>query len=180
MSEQYNGESSTWNYSIQSVGTDESWEANTNFFDVYLFPYFLGIKRCEAGDKGCLNFTLDDSSDSYHTPANNFSRYIFSDGSCFGILTGGSDQSSANMHGWFDYNCNGKPNKSGKDQFYFSLRFSELPEKRLPFSFWNNLTPISNYNREYILQECKKNHESCAALIQYDNWNISDDYPVRL
>ena len=89
MSQVYNGDISTWEYSIQSVGTPESDNANYQFFNTYLFPYMKGIKECKPYDKDC-EIKLDPNTfENPNYTANTYSMYILTDGSCFGILTGG-------------------------------------------------------------------------------------------
>lgn len=174
MSQSENGDLSTWDYAPQNVGTTSSIEKNEVFFNAYLFKYLQGIRKCAPRE--CLDVTVDlDVSDSGDT----YSRYVFSDGSCFGILTGGTTSSYVNIHGWYDYNCSGNPNKAGRDQFLFKMTLGPSANY-MPFQFTNDSKKISVATRTYLLEHCKTKPADCGALIQYDGWNVSKDYPIRL
>ena len=130
----------------------------------------LGVFYCKQ-----INTNLYGDSTFYGKPI-----YIFEDGSCFSVLTGGASSEGSNLHFLYDYNCLGKPNKKDEDIFAFYMRYNN--GKSTVFSAggaatWNLKT------REQLLDVCK-NHDkdghspgSCSALIQYDGWEIKDDYP---
>lgn len=170
------GDTSTWDYSVQSTGTPDSFEANQVFFNKYLFPYLHGIKICEPNEQACKN--IANKCDVNSNEGKSFSRYIFEDGTCFGILTGGSSSSGAAYHIWFDTNCSAKPNVCGKDQFMFTMKLAVNKSSRLPFQAGSSLTDIRTRTRAQLLQDCKSTPQTCAALIQYDGWQIDDDYPI--
>ena len=175
MSQSENGDLSTWDYATQSVGTNSSNAENFQFFNKYLFQYMQGIQICEQTK--CPDVTVDPE---VTTNALGYSRYVFSDGSCFGILTGGTTSSSfVNIHGWYDYNCSGNPNKAGRDQFLFRMTLGSS-DNYVPFQFTNDSKKISVATRTYLLEHCKTKPADCGALIQYDGWNVSKDYPIRL
>ena len=179
MSQVYNGDISTWEYSIQSVGTPESDNANYQFFNTYLFPYMKGIKECKPYDKDC-EIKLDPNIfENPNYTANTYSMYILTDGSCFGILTGGTGGGTANIHGWFDYNCQGKPNLAGHDQFIFFMLLGSQ-ERYIPLQFWSKGQKLSGKKRIDIINQCKTRASDCGALIQYDGWQVADDYPVKI
>ena len=79
-----------------------------------------------------------------------------------------------------DINGNKGPNVIGKDIFSFYLKTGKTGNISQT-SFWG-LTGTST-ERETLLNDsyrgCNKNAQGmyCGALIQYDNWEISDDYP---
>ena len=175
-SEVENGDSTNWEYAPQNLGTPETWQANNEFFNKYLFPYMKGIKKCDAREAGCGNLIPDISPTESGI---NKSRFIFEDGSCFMILTGGASSRGANIHGLLDYNCWNGPNKAGRDQFSFYLFFSQNSENYTPFQYITNNKPIKDLSRGELLEKCSKNNLECGALIQHDNWEISKDYPVK-
>lgn len=76
-----------------------------------------------------------------------------------------------------DLNGDKGPNIVGKDNFDFELLW--MGNKRLVTAYaW-----LQFASREYVINECKTNTYSgggpstCAGIIQYDGWKISDDYP---
>ena len=82
-----------------------------------------------------------------------------------------------------DINGRKGPNVVGKDVFCYELSTPNAPYSGLvsKTNFWG-LTGVS-VKRETLLNDsqrgCNKNASGqyCGALIQYDNWEISDDYP---
>lgn len=76
-----------------------------------------------------------------------------------------------------DINGDKGPNVSGKDVFHYYLNAGNVSRT----NFWG-LTG-TNIKRETLLNDsgrgCNKNANGqyCGALIQYDGWKISDDYP---
>ena len=166
------GDMNTWVYPIEQGDADST----SAFVDKYLFPYLTGIRKCEAGDNECKQFAKVLGAGSDRMPI-----YIFSDGSCFGLVAGDSGTSGAQLHITYDYNCLGKPNEYDKDIFSFYIKAKNAGTgsyKFIPGNF-----PVLNANsREDLLDLCK-NHEDahmhgiCSALIEYDGWEIKDDYP---
>ena len=39
---------------------------------------------------------------------------------------------------------------------------------------------ISVMNRDQLKNLCIENNITCGVLIQYDNWKVSNDYPLKL
>ena len=145
------------------------------FVRKYLFPYFKGLKNYGSKEAGCK----DISKYLYSSQP----VYIFTDGSCFSMLKGGGDTGSGLMHIRYDVNCAGKPNKDNHDIFGFTIRFSA----GTAFIFKPGST--SSYNltdRNELLKNCKNEDDnphsdaSCAALIYFDGWEISKDYPYKI
>ena len=165
------GDMNTWVYPIEQGDADST----SAFVDKYLFPYLTGIRKCEAGDNECKQFAKVLAGNDW------MPIYIFSDGSCFGLVAGDSGTSGAQLHITYDYNCLGKPNEYDKDIFSFYIKAKNAGTgsyKFIPGNF-----PVLNANsREDLLDLCK-NHEAahmhgiCSALIEYDGWEIKDDYP---
>lgn len=66
-----------------------------------------------------------------------------------------------------DINGDKKPNIYGKDIFMYYI----TPDTK-------NLLMYGNmFSRTDMLKDCKNSGFYCGALIQYDGWEISDDYP---
>lgn len=177
MSVSQNGEMIYWKY----PDTQNDGEQVTEFVNKYLFPYLSGIKECSASmnDLNCKkivqNLWQDNSGQKYPS-------YVFSDGSCFTILPGGSDTTAGMLHLRYDINCMGKPNKLNSDIFSLTISHSESKFKlTVGSTSTHNLT-----KREDIMRECKNEENNphslgaCGALIYFDNWEIKDDYPVKI
>ena len=157
------------NWKFPTVQNDK--EQINEFVDTYLFPYLTGIKQCAADAPECREFAKHLLQGQ---PV-----YIFSDGSCFGMTTGGAGETVANIHFMYDYNCMGKPNKYEYDIFQFVMQFSagKAPKFRGEGTRLLNAT-----NREELLELCKNpdseyQKSDCATLIEYDGWEIKEDYP---
>lgn len=83
---------------------------------------------------------------------------------------------------WVDINGFKKPNKFGRDLFYFVIT-----EKGVLPLYWDDYaTDLTLKTRTQLIQgpsvnryNCSKHARGvwCAALIMQDGWNISDDYP---
>ena len=180
------------NLSIADNGPIEHWEFPTEqtnyeqtnkFFNTYLKPYLAGIKECglENGmaERFCnkiRNNMSENTGTHGYLPV-----YIFADGSCFEMTTGGVAVGiSGNLHFTFDYNCLGKPNKFDQDLFVFFLHFKNNKSAKL---YAGNYVTSELTTREEYLEACKNHYQSthykgtCSALIQYDGWEIRDDYP---
>ena len=166
------GSASSWDYPSKQNNADQI----DDFVNKYLFPYLSGIRRCDAGERACREIlkTL------YPSGRDIMPVYIFSDGGCFGMLIGGASTSSAMMHITYDYNCLAKPNEYDKDIFGFVLVVKQRQSpvfKPGTAGTWNLKT------REALLNLCKNHLSSphykggCSALIQYDGWEIKEDYP---
>mgnify|MGYP007042013971 CR=1 FL=1 len=82
-----------------------------------------------------------------------------------------------------DINGRKGPNVVGKDVFCYNLSTQNSPYSGLvsKTNFWGLIG--TSTERETLLNDsqrgCNKNASGqyCGALIQYDNWEISDDYP---
>ena len=184
MSQAYNGDMAGWNFPTQADGNSGSNEANYKFFDTYIFPYMKGITKCPPGTNSVCFVELNFDSATSSPVASSYSRYIFADGSCFGVLIGGRNDNFAYLHGWLDYNCKGKPNKAGRDQFVFYMRFALNRADYIPFQYISfedsQHKVLSDMDREEVKELCKNSPSSCAGLIQYDGWQIKDDYPGKI
>ncbi len=163
------GPSSTWE--IPNLTGDS--EQNNKFINTYLYPYLTGIRACNTDECKQIEYNMGHNG-------HGVGAYIFTDGSCFTVMTGGASNTGASMHIYYDYNCFGKPNKRDYDQFAFLI--SANPNKPIKFRA-GGIKTIDTKTREELLDLCK-NHEidghspgTCSALIEYDGWEIKDDYP---
>ena len=162
----------TWQFPKKQNDADEI----NSFVNTYLFPYLTGIEKCNAGETNCKRFVKN----LYSNSVNYLPVYVFSDGGCFGLVTGGASELSSNIHFLFDYNCLGKPNKYGKDIFQFVVTFGN--GRQYPKFNSGGLRMSNAKTREDLIDLCKNitseyQKSDCAALIEYDGWQIKDDYP---
>ena len=181
----YSTMSNAFNLATIDYGAMRYWEFPTTqndgpqmskFAKTYLFPYLTGLRECgddSSGDSAC--FVYGNKIFKQGLPA----VYIFSDGSCFGLNIGGSNEGAGNIHIYYDYNCMKGPNEYGKDVFEFLIRWYKYYDQ---YTFKAGGYRVLNMTtREELLNDCKNAQGNakgeCAALIQYDGWEIKDDYP---
>lgn len=160
LSEIDNGPSSSWNYTNSVTIADTH-----NFINTYILPYFSGLQFCSDG--------LDPDSKCGSTVSSTGANYSLKDGVGFSIVAA-NDKTAAII---IDVNGGKKPNKLGKDVFYFKLS----PTNGLqPYGYTKGMT------RDQIINDgtfgCTTAaitypKHLCTALIYYDGWTIADDYP---
>ncbi len=176
------------NRSTIDNGPAEYWETPTaqddakdefvsEYIKKYIYPYLTGIRMCDINDTACktIGKTLFPNNASQQQQ----SIYIFEDGSCFTMFFGGVSTAGGMAHIIYDYNCMKKPNEFDKDQFSFVISYTL--GKSASFKAGSR----STYNvtdRDKLLELCKNhtathNGGGCTALIEYDGWEIKDDYP---
>ncbi len=173
------GDISTW----QNPTTQGDEEETNKFFTTYILPFLSGVKNCSAGvsDRECSNLRQGFAPDAPNRT--NASLFVFNDGSCFSLYTGGADTLHANIHFLYDYNCKGKPNEYDKDKFSFILLIDSLNNSTLRNRFRAGSASTHELtNRDDLLDACNKHTQThyrggCSALIQFDGREIKDDYP---
>ncbi len=181
----YSTMSNAFNLATIDYGAMRYWEYPTTqndgpqmakFAKTYLFPYLTGLRECgddSSGDSAC--FAYGNKIFNQGLPA----VYIFSDGSCFGMNIGGAGVNMGAIHIYYDYNCMKRPNEYGKDVFDFIIDWREWEDKYIFKA--GGYRVLNMTTREELLNDCKnaqgKARGECAALIQYDGWEIKDDYP---
>ncbi len=145
------------------------------FVNKYLFPYFKGLKSCSSKEAYCK----DISAKLYP----NQPVYIFTDGGCFSMLKGGGDTEAGMMHILYDANCGAKPNENNRDIFSFIIIYGN----GRGFIFKPGAAATYNLtDRQELLNACKNEDDNphavgaCSALIYFDGWEISKDYPYRI
>lgn len=171
------GDMSNWDYPNKQNNAEQINE----FVSTYLYPFLTGIKECKAGDKTCQKLLelINGETGSGGSYTIN-TAYVFMDGGCFSVLTGGTTQNSLMMHITYDYNCEKKPNKFDKDVFAFIIRINKA-SNTYKFKAGSART-FSLTKRNDLLEACKKHEQThyqggCSALIEFDGWEIKDDYP---
>ena len=181
----YSTMSNALNLATIDYGAMRYWEFPTTqnngpqmakFAKTYLFPYLTGLRECGDENEGASEcFKYGSKIFNQGLPA----VYIFSDGSCFGMNIGGSNESAGNIHIYYDYNCMKRPNEYGKDVFDFIIRWYKYYDQ---YTFKAGGYGVHDKTtREEFLNYCKNatgnGRGECAGLIQYDGWEIKDDYP---
>ena len=167
------GDMTTWDYPTKQNDPDQI----NKFVYTYLYPYLAGIKECKAADGNC-NDIIKNLYNGDAGPGK--SAYVFIDGSCFGILIGGANDTSSFIHINYDYNCKNNPNEYDKDIFAFLIRIKKSSNT---YKFKaGSANTFSLTNRNDLLDACKRHTEKgyeggCSALIEFDGWEIKDDYP---
>lgn len=176
LSEVSNGEFKNWEYTVE---TNE--QSTLDFMNKYIVPYVKNIKHCDSGKSRKCGMSVSSSGQNY----------IFNNGVGFSILAG------INIPILIDLNGPKKPNIIGQDVFYFNINEKG---QLIPY-FWkenitrdeiingitsNNMTfycktppgPLEDKDGNRIPENAYYLY-MCGALIMYDGWEISDDYPVK-
>lgn len=144
--------------SVDDNGDPSSWNiylSYENFYKIYFVPYL----KYNQIDNDLMSF--QDGSNM---------KLIRYNGNCMDIV----------------YDTNGKkmPNKEGQDQFRFLICPSNVTEWCGDVGFCTYRRNSYKGNRNKLLECCKSNCSgnaglSCSALIEYDGWKFSSDYPHK-
>lgn len=171
LSENDNGPSDYWNKVSMPTLEDGTYDADTgsvladDFFRAYFLPYIKYLKY-ENNREKC-------STGPY---------IIFNDGSTACIKNGGC------IDFYFDTNGDRKPNKDGYDKFYYvfcnaaNRKYLLGSDKKSPFFpyYSGNMQGLWN-DRNGLLQRCSSGSGgACARLIEFDGFEIKDDYPFKI
>ena len=182
------GKASGWDYlpidkngKCECVGYSEE-ECVNSFMEKYFLPYLKIVeykkreeKATQIKDLSGKNAQLFFSKDRkyyYLEDGSNFSIYINQDNCNFSYI-------------FYDINGDKKPNTLGKDIFLFDIGRSHNYHLQMEKRWYGNTYLKSNEMRNYIKKNCNDitntsgyyNSFTCGALIQYDGWKISKDYP---
>lgn len=147
LSEIDNGPQDQWNRTME-----QTTENAKKVFNEYMAPYLIFS-------------SITDSLGGIYVNFNDSSSMQFRIGSCLDMF--------------FDVNGNKKPGKWGKDIFPFIICGSAKESGNSKFRSypkweWKNNPP---QDRNEYLQTCKTDPFYCTPLIEYDGWQIKDDYP---
>ena len=173
MAQNENGDPSGWNFDF--TGSDDTNASLSDFINTYMIPYLKVADNCGTQCKRIPEMY----SFLNNNPFNTTQHYIIflQDGTTL-ILSIDSNKHAVIIH--VDINGNKNPNKVGRDVFTYYLNTSKTITKQ---NFWGLDGNFSNVSRDFLLNDgnrgCKKNSLGyyCGALIQYDGWQIKDDYP---
>lgn len=164
LSEIDNADSETWEYPKRhDIEDTEFW------WNSYFKPYFKTIIKtgeCEIYSIPCF-------------------EVYFQDGSLVKILS-----NTAAIEFIFDVNGNSSPNTEAYDMFRFLL--TRHDGKFLPFAWTADIGDLNNkhdpdtafttnmYDRNNVINICKKEKHFCVQLLFLDNWEFKDDYPYKI
>ena len=178
MSQNANGDASTWNFNfgpVSDYGDGSNYNVSLiNFVKTYILPYLnveedCGVKCNKLPSYKYLNKQVFSVSMFYAV-------YLL-DGSIILIALNNNGTLVHDVIIYVDINGNKNPNMLGKDVFFFFFNNSESINKSNFWGLWGDWT-----TRDDLLNSasgCNKNGlgRYCGALIQYDGWQIKDDYP---
>lgn len=165
-SQNENGSVNEWDYAEgEALSSDNTRAAVEAFANKYFIPYFKVSKIC-GWDSKCQG-----ELSGY--------AFVLADGIIIGMNPdNNSGLANGNMFIKIDLNGTASPNKNGKDRFfmYFSPQYGNKP-----INFMG-----SGLSREDLLENTSRGcnrgtgpsiGQYCGALIQYDGWEIKDNYP---
>lgn len=172
-------------------GSIEGWnfdQSNKQFYDEYLTKYIATTGETTVGEiKSTYNIKyirLSGVEENVFAPLANAASVINlpSGMQLFlsNVIPSAPDLPTKSL--LVDINGYKNPNKMGKDLFYFRI----YKKKGLVPSYEDDGKFYTEYNREKTLNgpssysyQCNKAGRGvwCGALIIYDGWKISDDYP---
>lgn len=162
MSQEDNGMIEDWGKPSNIYDDDGKYDEDANseisdaFFTKYIAPYFKYVSA--------------EKDANFHK----YTKVILTDGSIFYVRNGGCYDIL------YDTNGDRKPNTQGKDLFNFVI----CPNDRanaIANSYFGAYCPATVCNtREKAIQRCKNYNDQCAGILQLDNWEVKDDYPIRL
>ena len=159
---------------FKSWKKDGSLEGCREFVNTYIKPYYKGYKMLADGNRVEL---WDKNSVS-----GNGINGILSNGTIISIAVGDD-----NLYVLIDVNGFKKPNKMGRDIFYFNT----VTGKLMPSGWQSNLTremALNGYTINGYRYSCKKSKtnadddftdvsHACTSLLMLDGWEFKNDYP---
>ncbi len=192
----YSALANTTNLAIADNGPITGWEVGTNmtgqaavdFSDKYLIPYLKIAKNCGNATGSDCSFTwVYLNNASTNTLASSWARFFLNDGTFIAIQIENSIREDGlnykQAYIYIDINGQKKPNKFGKDLFYFKYYIFQGTQsnsangKFVPYSYNTPRTVLTGSTGN--VEACNSEYRGllCSALILQDNWQISDDYP---
>ena len=158
------------------------------FVNKYLSKYLKIVSYEKRSDKIYPITNLKGYENPMMVSNSSFKWFYLSDGTCF-LLSLKYDNNYFNYI-FYDINGDKKPNILGRDIFVFDFGKARGYKFGFEMEFykWASISASHPDFRDYILKEartaCSKtagwdryNAFSCGALIEYDGWEIKDDYP---
>jgi len=170
------GPITTW-----EIGSYGSGQAAQDFNKKYLFPYLSILKDCGTDTSSSCSFTYSFlNRTTTETLGDASARFYLSDGTFIATFCD-NGTTVKRFRIYIDINGQKKPNKVGKDVFYFNYTLLESPStegKITPDGFAVSRTKLVQAS-DYNCNKLAPNYGGmrCATLIMKDGWRIADDYP---
>ena len=181
ISQKDNGPVNEWNlYNLGDANDHESYKnILPSIVKQYFLPYLNVAYDCGLDCKMvCDDYRMLSAKNNFVYLLKRFFYVIYlTDGSSMMIAIDNNGKELGNLIMYIDINGLKKPNTIGKDVFSYHISTSTIGKA----NFWG-LTGAT-VKRNTLLNDsnrgCNRNAsgEYCGALIQYDGWKISDDYP---
>ncbi len=191
------GDMAGWDY-VDGLTASETNVSLNNFANKYLIPNIKKVESCPSGTSGRTKcayeiYNRDGSVRMYQNQgSSNDYRFIMNDGVVVKLAynnDGGGNDTGEVHYGsvlFIHIDINGKkgPNMVGRDFFYLILDPNATKVSMLGLNDGDQ--KAGSQTRENLLNNsmrgCNSNNASqgrayCGALIQYDGWQIKDDYP---
>ncbi len=173
---------------VWNIGESSSSQASVDFVNTYMIPYLKVSKNCENKITGDCAFNYSDlNSNTQRSFGNIYSRFYLNDGTFVASrISNSTTEEGRNyrqVHVLVDINGQKKPNKYGKDLYFFKYyifhgnQSNSYNGKFLPY-YYNDSRDLLTGKTGHP-DSCSKEGTGavCAALILKDGWQISDDYP---
>ena len=182
------GDMSLWDFTPENPTNGDTTSlknALQAFAHKYLIPYLNVASDCGVGSnasKDCI-YTWHASDGSENTinnsNNNNIYRFILNNSSLILLMYNNyqGDYSAGSVLIYTDINGAKKPNQIGKDIFVMQLVAKN--NKLLMYGSGFNRNLLMNAGTWGCSQKSPYSNGSifCGALIQFDSWDIKDDYP---
>ncbi len=178
------------------IPLDKRWDAEAlaEWFESAMLPYLKVAKYCGTSTEGACKPAVQKMQSGIY---GQFVTLIFPDGVKLYMTN------NNRIHVFVDINANRKPNKGGEDIYIFSIynddqylrlrkTLSNMAGYFHPMEYASSYNAdgavVDNFakNREEMKKFCSAEYRNgsigntCALLIMYDGWQISDDYPIKL
>lgn len=189
-----------FNFALAENGPMQTWVLNDclyctygrrAFVKDYLMPYFVYKEYCDKSGNDACGYTWPKEYsivfDSFNRCLGNINSYfILNDGSVilvYPVLKGdGLDADKAEgaeIYIITDINGSQKPNKLGRDIFFFKFVYNSKDNsfRAVPYMYDLN-SGEDSHSRDYYLERVKNgDFISYFGIIWADGWQIKDDYP---
>jgi len=150
----------------------------------YLIPYLKVVKDCNHSyETNCVPVNKLPNGSLHSITADTSRVILLSNGVAINVFSGslGGTSNEKRIQIYLYINGIKKPNVIGKDIFYTELggyegAYTFNPNKLMPYGY-SNSKDRSNYTTGQNSCNKDSNGMKCFALIMYDNWEISKDYP---
>ncbi|MBP3925409.1 type II secretion system protein [bacterium] len=156
-------------------------QASSDFANTYLIPYMNVIKKCDTSitDDCTYKPTSMKGTNLGNLPLH--TRFVLNDGTLIFIQSRVNDAEHVFpriVYVNIDINGFKGPNISGKDYFQFAVVL-DTTQDMYRFAMHRLYASGQSQTIETIRENCSRNGSGgyCAALIMYNNWRITDDYP---